>query len=119
MKIKYYVALLIIFFFSMLLFGCDPTSIGSADYGSSQISGYVMDEISFDGISDAAIITVPGADSIKTDKNGFFNIPSFVLSQDPQEINLVANKDGYKSCTVTIKLVSDGKANITIPLQRN
>jgi hypothetical protein len=116
MKIKYYIALLIIFFFSMLLFGCDPGAIGSTDYGTSQISGYVMDEVSYDGIYNAAVITIPGVDSIKTDKNGYFVIPSFILTQDPQEINIVANKDGYNPSTITVRLVSDGKANVTIPM---
>jgi hypothetical protein len=119
MKIKYYVVLLIIFFVSMLLFGCDLGSIGSSDYGTSQLSGYVMDDISYDGIYDAAIVTIPGADSIRTDNNGYFNIPSFVLTQDPQEINLSVNKIGYKTSIVTVKLVSDGKENVTIPMQRD
>ncbi|MBI5402043.1 MAG: hypothetical protein HY959_01465 [Ignavibacteriae bacterium] len=119
MKIKYYVALLILFFFSMMLFGCDPSSIGSTDYGSSQISGYAIDEISFSGVSDAAIITIPGIDTIKTDKNGYFNIQSYYLIQDPQEIQVQCSKDGYRTKTVTIRLVSDGKANVTIPMQQN
>lgn len=117
MKIKYYVALLILFFFSMMLFGCDPSSIGSTDYGSSQISGYAIDEISFNGVSDASIITIPGIDTIKTDKNGYFNIQTFYLTQDPQEIRIQCSKDGYQTKILTVKLVSYGKADVTIPMQ--
>ena len=119
MKIKYYVALLIIFFISMLLFGCDLGSIGSSDYGTSSISGYVVDDVSFDGIINAAVVTIPGADSIKTDVNGYFNFPTYVLSQNPQEMNLSVNKVGYKTCEVTVKLVSDGNAKVTVSLQHD
>lgn len=118
MKIKYYVALLLLFFFSMLLFGCDPSSIGSTDYGTSNVSGYVMDDISFDGIFDAAVV-LPNIDTIKTDKNGYFSIPTYYLSQDPQEINIETIKNGYKQNNISVKLVSDGKINVTIPMQRS
>jgi len=118
MKIKYYIALLIIFFFSMLIFGCDPSSIGSTDYGTSDVSGYVMDEISFNGIYYAAVV-LPNIDTIRTDKKGFFSIPTYYLSQNPQEIIIEAIKDGYKHNNVSVKLVSDGKVNVTIPMQRS
>lgn len=118
MKIKYYVALLLLLFFSMLLFGCDPSAIGSDDYGTSDVSGYVMDEISFNGIYNAAVI-LPNIDTLRTDKNGFFSISTYFLSQNPQEIIIEAIKDGYKHNNISVKLVSDGKVNVTIPMQRS
>ena len=119
MKIKYYVAILIIFFVSMLLFGCDPTSIGSTDYGTSQVSGYVRDYVTNDPIMDAVVVSSPGTDTLKTDKNGYFIIQSYTLSADPQDVDLIAKKIGYQDCTVSVKLTSDGKESVTFPLVRN
>jgi hypothetical protein len=118
MKIKYFILLFIIFFISLALFGCNPAGIGSDDYGTAQINGYVMDVSTKLGMSDVKIITSPAYDTIKTNAKGSFYILNFHLTSNPQDIIIIAEKDGYKSGQVNAKLKTDETSTVTILMDK-
>jgi hypothetical protein len=118
MKIKYFVLLFLIFFVSLILFGCDPGSIGSSDYGTAQVRGYVLDESSKVGIGNVTVLTTPTSDTIMTDAKGTFFIISYHLISNPQEIMIITEKEGYKTGQTNITLHSDQSTDVTVLMER-
>lgn len=118
MKIKYFVLLFFAFFAALIIFGCDPSGLGSADYGSAQINGYVMDAFNNNGIKDVTIITYPPSDSVTTSENGGFFIYRFYLNSNPQEILIIAEKPGYNTAQVKLNVYTDEIANVTVQMTR-
>jgi|WetSurMetagenome_2_1015567.scaffolds.fasta_scaffold385056_1 hypothetical protein len=118
MKIKYFVILFFVFFAALLLFGCDPSGIGSADYGSAQINGYVMDATDNNAIKDVYIMTYPASDSVKSSESGNFFIANFYLNNNPQEVTIIAEKTGYQTAQVKLIVHSDETSTVTIPMTR-
>lgn len=118
MKIKYFVILFFAFFAALIIFGCDPSGLGSADYGTAEINGYVMDAFDNNAIKDATIITYPPSDSVITSESGNFFIYKFYLNSNPQEIMIIAEKPGYQTAQVKLNVHSDETANVTIQMVR-
>jgi hypothetical protein len=118
MKIKYFILLFIIFFISLALFGCNPAGIGSDDYGTAQINGYVMDVATKTGVSGVNIITSPAYDTTKTNLKGSFYILNFVLTASPQDIIIIAEKEGYKTGQVNAKLKPGETTTVTILMDK-
>jgi hypothetical protein len=118
MKIKYFILLFLIFFVSLILFGCDPGSIGSSDYGTAQVRGYVMDATSKVGIADALVLTTPASDSTKTDTKGTFFILSYKLNSNPQDIIIITEKSGYKTGQTNITVQADQTTDVTVLMER-
>jgi hypothetical protein len=116
LKIKYLMILFFIFFAAMIIFGCDPSGLGSADYGSAQINGYVMDAFNNNAINDVTIFTYPPSDSVTTSENGSFFIYKFYLNSNPQEIMIIAEKPGYQTAQVKLNVHTDETANVTIQM---
>lgn len=118
MKIKYYVILFFVFFAALIIFGCEPSGIGSADYGSAQINGFVMDAFDNNALKNVTIITYPPSDSLLTSENGNFFIYRFYLNSNPQEIMIIAEKPGYQTAQVKLNVHTDETANVTIQMVR-
>ena len=118
MKIKYFVLLFLIFFVSLILFGCDPGSIGSSDYGTAQVRGYVLDVSTKVGIGDVSVLTTPSSDTLMTDTKGTFFIISYQLNSNPQDIMIITEKQGYKTGQTNITLHSDQSTDVTILMER-
>jgi hypothetical protein len=116
MKLKYFFLLFIAFFMTLLLFGCDPSSIGSDDYGTVKVEGFVMDVSNQIGIDNATILTAQSQDSSYSDKGGNFFIVNFRLAQNPQEVDIIAEKVGYKTAQLKITLTAGETAHVTIPM---
>jgi hypothetical protein len=102
----------------MFFSGCDPSVLGSSDYGSAQINGYVIDAFSKNAIKDVMIMTYPVSDSVETGESGNFFIYKFYLNTNPQEILIIAEKPGYQTAQVKMIVHTNETANITIPLIR-
>lgn len=119
MKLKYYVLLFVAFFMALILFGCDPSSIGSTNYGTAQVSGFVMDVTNQTGINDVTILTAQSQDSIYTDKVGNFFILDFLLSQNPQDVDIIAEKSGYQTAQLKVILRDGETTQVTIPMIPN
>lgn len=118
MKIRYFVILFFMFFAALILFGCDPSGLGSADYGYAQINGYVVESINNNSIKDVTIFTYPPSDSVVTSESGNFFIYRFYLNSNPQEVLIIAEKSGYQTAQVKLNVHSDETANITIQMSR-
>lgn len=118
MKIKYFVILFFAFFAALIIFGCDPSGIGSADYGDAQINGYVMDAIDNNALQNVLIFTYPASDSVQTSQSGNFFIYTFHLNNNPQEVTIIAEKSGYQTAQVKLTVRTGETANVTIPMVR-
>jgi len=101
---------------TLLLFGCDPAGIGSTDYGYGEIRGYAMDMSTNNGVSDVLIITSPASDSVATDAAGNFFILNIQLNTNPQDVQIIAIKEGYQTAQVKTTLKSDQTTQVTIPM---
>jgi hypothetical protein len=118
MKLKYYVLLFIAFFTTLCFFGCDLSTIGSTDYGTAQINGFVMDVSTQIGINDVTILTAQSQDSTYSNTGGYFFILDFVLSQDPQDVDIIAVKEGYQTAQLRVALKDGEIAQVTIPMTK-
>lgn len=118
MKLKYFIILFFVFFAALILFGCEPSGIGSSDYGTAQIKGYVMDATTNDGLKDVTIMTYPASDSVLSSSTGNFFIYEFCLNNNPQEILIIAEKSGYQTAQVKTVVHSDEMANVTVVMNR-
>lgn len=118
MKIRYFIILFFVFFAVLLIFGCELSGIGSSNYGSAQIEGYVLDASSNVGIGDVTIMTYPPSDSVYTDNNGNFFSLKFFLNTNPQEIMIIAEKKGYQTAQIKTLVKTDEIANVTIFMTR-
>lgn len=114
MKLKYFVILFFVFFAAMIIFGCEPSGIGSSDYGTAQIEGFVMDANTIDVIENVRVMTNPESDTVLSTQNGKFIIDNYFLNNNPQEITLIATKTGYYTSEVKAILRTGETANITI-----
>lgn len=116
MKIKFFVILFFVFFAILIFFGCDPSGIGSADYGSAQINGYVMDASTNNAIENVNIMTYPTSDTVTSSRSGSFFIYKFYLNTNPQEILIIAEKDGYYPAQVKTVVHTDETTNVTLTM---
>lgn len=114
MKLKIFVILFFMFFAALIIFGCDPQGIGSSDYGSAQINGYVLSVDGNDGIKDVKILTYPESDTVTTSNSGYFFIRKFYLNNNPQEILIIAEKSGYYPAQIKATVHTGETANATI-----
>ncbi|MCX6163285.1 MAG: hypothetical protein NTU73_00205 [Ignavibacteriae bacterium] len=105
MKIKYYVILFFAFFAALIIFGCEPSGIGSDAFDNG-------------ALKDATIITYPPSDSVLTSESGNFFIYRFYLNSNPQEIMIIAEKPGYQTAQVKLNVRTDETANATIQMVR-
>jgi hypothetical protein len=119
MKIKYFIYLFLAFFMALLLFGCDISSIGSDNYGTAKIEGYVMDVSNNNGIEKATVMTAQANDTSYSDKIGNFIFLDYTLAQNPQVIDIIVQKAGYKTSQLKVTLHDGETAHVTIPMIPN
>jgi hypothetical protein len=118
MKLKFFVILFFAFFAALIIFGCDPQGIGSSDYGTAQINGYVLTTDGNEGIKDVTILTYPESDTVMTSNSGNFFIYKFYLNNNPQEVLIIAEKQGYYPAQVKTVVRTGETANATIFMER-
>lgn len=101
---------------ALLLFGCNLSSIGSDNYGTAKIEGYVMNVSNNIGIENATIMTAQAQDTSYSDKIGNFIILDYILAQNPQDIDIIVEKAGFKTSQLKVTVHDGETAHVTIPL---
>ncbi len=101
---------LLIGLLGLSLIGCDDQALGPDARG--RIEGTVIDAETGDSLTRANVSTTPPTQSFLTDENGYFAIPRV----ETGNYTITADKRGFESGSVTVKVEKDQTASALIQL---